>query len=185
MKKAIFLDKDGTLIEDVPYNVNPALLRFTDGAIEGLRELQATGFLLIVVSNQAGLAHGYFNETELRNLERALKAELARHGVTLDGFFFCPHHPEGSVPAYTIACECRKPAPGMILQATAYYGIDPGASWMVGDILNDVEAGNRAGCKTILIDNNNETEWIFSEERTPTAVAANFRQAVRIITHEP
>lgn len=184
MTKAVFLDKDGTLIEDVPYNVKPELVRFTEGAVQGLLRLKAMGYLLIVVSNQSGVARGYFDEEALHRLYNGLNEKLQHAGLTLDGFFFCPHHPTGVIPAYAGNCQCRKPAPGMILQAADQLRIDVSASWMIGDILNDVEAGNRAGCKTILIDNGNETEWIQSDQRKPTAVAANFTEAVGIITDE-
>jgi D-glycero-D-manno-heptose 1,7-bisphosphate phosphatase len=184
MNKAIFIDKDGTLIEDIPYNVRPDLIRLTEGAIDGLQRLKRKGYLLILVSNQSGVAHGYFAEKDLTAVQERLQDLLRPSGVQIDAFYFCPHHPEGQLEAYVKVCQCRKPQPGMILQAAAAYNIDLLKSWMIGDILNDVEAGNNAGCKTILINNGNETEWVFSEKRKPTAIVGNFTQAADIITHQ-
>lgn len=185
MNKAVFVDKDGTLVEDVPYNVNPKKLRLTDGAIEGLRLLRQHGFLIIVVSNQAGIARGYFNEAALKRILTALQERLARHGLRVDGYFFCPHHPDGIVPEYSTACECRKPAPGMIMAAAEQYGIDLTQSWMIGDILDDIEAGHRAGCKTVLINNGNETEWKLSNARLPTLIVNTLQHAAKRIVREP
>jgi D-glycero-D-manno-heptose 1,7-bisphosphate phosphatase len=184
MNKAIFIDKDGTLIEDIPYNVRPDLIRFTEGAIDGLLQLKRKGYLLIVVSNQSGVAHGYFAEDDLTAVQDRLQDILRPSGIQIDAFYFCPHHPGGQVHAYAKVCPCRKPEPGMILRAASAYNIDLSRSWMIGDILNDVEAGNTAGCKTILINNGNETEWMVSEKRKPAAIVRNFRQAVDRITHQ-
>src|SRR5687767_8859310 len=160
MKKAVFIDKDGTLIPDLPYNVDTSLITLQEGAVEGLKLLQSAGFLLIIISNQAGVAYGYFKEADVLSVEEKLKELLSPEGVSLDGFFYCPHHPEGKVEAYSIKCSCRKPEAGMILKAAETFSIDLSRSWMIGDILNDVEAGHNAGCRSILIDNGNETEWI-------------------------
>lgn len=184
MNRAIFLDKDGTLIEDVPYNVRPELIRFAEGVMEGLRQLKKKGYLLVVVSNQSGVARGYFPEQRLHAVQERLQEMLRTAGVQIDAFYFCPHHPDGQLQAYAKNCECRKPKPGMILQAAAAYNIDLSKSWMVGDILNDIEAGNTAGCNTILIDNGNETEWLVSARRLPTAIVGNFTEAVERIMHQ-
>jgi D-glycero-D-manno-heptose 1,7-bisphosphate phosphatase len=179
--KGVFLDKDGTLVEDVPYNVDPALVRLAPGAGEGLRALSAAGYRLVVVSNQSGVARGYFPEAALATVEGRLRELLADCGVEPAGFYWCPHHPGGSVAAYAVACECRKPRPGLILRAARELGIDAGRSWMVGDILDDVEAGRRAGCRTVLLDNGHETEWLRSPERTPDVIAADLADAARLI----
>ena len=184
MNRAIFIDKDGTLVEDIPYNVDPKLLRFTEGAVDGLIKLRSRGYLLILVSNQSGVAHGYFREEALRHVEEKIQEMLSPFGVWLDASFFCPHHPQGRILPYSRICECRKPQPGMILKAAEQLTIDLKASWMIGDILNDVEAGTRAGCKTILIDNGNETEWVISEKRQPTATARNLGEAADLIIHQ-
>jgi histidinol-phosphate phosphatase family protein len=163
----VFLDKDGTRIEDVPFNVDPAKVRLAEGAGEALVRLRDAGYRLAVVSNQSGVARGYFEVEALAAVENRLRELLGDVGVSLAGFFYCPHHPEGTVARYAIACDCRKPAPGMILAASRQLGADPRACWMVGDILDDVEAGRRAGCRTILVDNGHETEWRSGPWRTP------------------
>jgi D-glycero-D-manno-heptose 1,7-bisphosphate phosphatase len=164
--RAIFLDKDGTLLENVPYNVEPRLMRLTNRAGEALR-LLAMHFRLIVISNQSGVAHGYFAESALHGVERRLRQLLAAQRVELSGFYYCPHHPQGQVAAYRQACECRKPLPGMLVKAAAELGVELSHSWMIGDILDDIEAGRRAGCRTVLIDNGGETEWQISQYRQP------------------
>ncbi len=181
MNKAVFLDKDGTLIKDIPYNADPDKIILEDTVAEALGRLQAAGFLLIVISNQAGIAHGFFGEMALQGVETRLRSLLAETNVSLDGFYFCPHHPDGKLPEYSTACSCRKPSPGMLLQAASDHHIDLGRSWMVGDILHDVEAGSRAGCRTILINNGNETEWISGEHRVPHSMVSDLRQAAEII----
>jgi D,D-heptose 1,7-bisphosphate phosphatase len=185
MVKAVFIDKDGTLVEDVPYNVNPDLINFTTGAIDALKSLKSDGYRIIIVSNQSGIAHGYFSENDFRILRKTLQEMLEAAGASIDGFYFCPHHPAGKVSPYAIRCECRKPKPGLLIAAAEEHNIDLTRSWMIGDILNDVEAGTRAGCKTILINNGNETEWKFGENRLPTAIVPNMISAARRILYEP
>lgn len=165
--RAVFLDKDGTLVDDVPYNVDPALLVLARNAGAALRLLRSLGYRLYVVSNQSGVARGRFVEAALGPLFARLEAMLAGEGVTLDGVFWCPHHPAGVVAPYATDCACRKPRPGMLQRAAELHGIALEASWMVGDILDDIEAGRRAGCLTALIDNGNETEWLLSPQRMP------------------
>jgi D-glycero-D-manno-heptose 1,7-bisphosphate phosphatase len=181
MAKAVFLDKDDTLIPDIPYNVNPDLITLQADAIEGLQRLQEEGFLFIIISNQAGVARGIFTEDALPMVEQRLAELMATHGLALSGFYYCPHYPEGKIAAYTQECDCRKPKPGMILKAAQEHDIDLSESWMIGDILNDVEAGNRAGCKTILINNGNETEWVAGPMRVPTYICISINQAAEDI----
>nr|WP_314627157.1 HAD family hydrolase [uncultured Noviherbaspirillum sp.] len=167
LMRAVFLDKDGTLVDDLPFNVDPALLALADKAAPALRLLRSLGYRLYVISNQSGVARGLFAEAALGPLFARLEAMLAQEGVRLDGAFWCPHHPQGTIAPYAIDCACRKPQPGMLLQAASQHGIDLAASWMVGDILDDIEAGRRAGCRTALVDNGNETEWLLSPQRMP------------------
>jgi histidinol-phosphate phosphatase family protein len=183
-RAVVFLDKDGTLVENVPYNVDPSRVRLSRGAAEGLAALHAAGYGLAVVSNQSGVARGYFPESALAGVRRRLEELLAEAGVPLAGFYWCPHHPEGSVADYAVACDCRKPAPGLVRRAAAALGADPGASWVVGDILDDVEAGRRAGCRTVLIDNGGETAWAPGTERRPHVTAADLADAARRILAE-
>ncbi|HVX11002.1 MAG TPA: HAD family hydrolase [Pirellulales bacterium] len=184
LDQAIFFDKDGTLLEDVPYNVEPRLMRLAPRAGEALRRL-APHYRLIVISNQSGVAHGYFDESALFGVEQRLRELLVTHDVELGGFYYCPHHPQGQVSAYRLVCDCRKPRPGMIKRAAAEKGIDLARSWMVGDILDDIEAGRLAGCRTVLIDNGGETEWVRSVNRRPDFTASDLHVAAEWILAQP
>ncbi len=180
--RAVFLDKDGTLVDDIPYNINPDLIRLVPGARESLRDLQEAGYELIVISNQSGVARGFFTEEDLIPVEKRLHALFSAAGVSLAGFYYCPHHPQGRLPRYAISCDCRKPNPGMLYQAAREHHIDLAASWMIGDILDDVEAGNRAGCRTILLQNDHETEWNMTPWRRPDFMVKDLGEARRAIT---
>ncbi|GAP94741.1 D-glycero-alpha-D-manno-heptose-1,7-bisphosphate 7-phosphatase [Leptolyngbya sp. NIES-2104] len=182
MVPAVFLDKDGTLIPDIPYNVEPSKITLADFAQVALGKLSDRGFKLIVISNQSGVARGYFPESALIDVERRLQGLLSP--VRLDGFYYCPHHPQGKVSDYRIECDCRKPKAGMLLKAAREHEIDLARSWMIGDILNDVEAGRTAGCRSILIDNGNETEWILNAAREPHFRVANLAEAAEIILEQ-
>lgn len=181
----VLIDKDGTLVENVPYNVDPALIRLAPGAERAVSRLAAAGFRLAVVSNQAGVALGRFPESALRRVGARLEELLAGLGAELAGFYYCPHHPEGVVPEYTVRCECRKPAPGLIERAAREAGVAARDAWMVGDILDDVEAGSRAGCTTILLDNGNETEWILTPRRRPDYIVRDLDEAADFIISPP
>ena len=178
---AVFLDKDGTLIENHPYNVDPSLIRLARGAAEAVVRLHAAGYPLLVISNQSGVARGMFGEEALVAVEEKLRSLLSDVGVPLAGFYYCPHHPEGIIPAYAIDCTCRKPGPGMILRAAEDHAIDLERSWFVGDILDDVEAGRLAGCRTVLIDNGNETEWVLTPARQPHHRVSDLSEAAKLI----
>lgn len=179
LQRAVFIDKDGTLVEDIAYNVDPAKLRFTPHAIDGLRLLADHGYKLVVVTHQPGLAFGMFTRAELTRLQLALAEMMQREGVALTGFYACTHAPgpAGPVPG----CLCRKPAPGLLRQAAPVHGIDLARSWMIGDMLDDVEAGRRAGCRSILLDVGNETAWRLSPLRTPQARAQHLLEAAQLI----
>lgn len=175
--KAVFIDKDGTLIHDEPYNVDPGQVRLTAGAGLALRALKLAGHKLIIISNQPGIADKRFKAQDLLAIDRCIQTLLAPYGATIDAFYYCPHGPEDG-------CQCRKPRPGMILRAAEEHEVDPRQSWMIGDILHDVEAGNRAGCHTIHLDNGNETEWVKGDYRQPEhSVKALAEAAVIICRH--
>jgi histidinol-phosphate phosphatase family protein len=180
-RRAVFLDKDGCLVVDVPYNVDPEKIRLTPGAAEGLAALHAAGYALVVVSNQSGVARGLFPASALAGVERRLRELLAAAGAPPAGFYWCPHHPHGRVADYAVACGCRKPAPGLLVGAAADLGLDLARSWMVGDILDDVEAGRRAGCRTVLLVPGGETEWRDGPDRRPHYTAADLAAAARLI----
>jgi D-glycero-D-manno-heptose 1,7-bisphosphate phosphatase len=171
--RAVFLDKDGTLVDDVPYNVDPARIVLAPGAGDCVAALHANGFRLFVVSNQPGAALGHFPENALAAVEWRLQQLLAP-SAPLAGFYWCPHHPAAG-------CECRKPACGLLQRAAREHSLSLGESWMVGDILDDVEAGRRAGCRTLLIDNGNETLWQLNEMRTPDRRAPDLLGAAQLI----
>lgn len=173
VRRAVFLDKDGTLIDDIPFNVDPARIRLARGA-SSLARLTRAGFKLMVVSNQPGIARGHFDEAALARAYRHIDALLGARGVRLSGFYYCPHGETG-------ACACRKPRPGLLRRAARVRGIDLARSWLVGDILDDVEAGRRAGCRTVLLDVGNETEWRTGPWRTPHVYARGLDGAVRAI----
>jgi len=176
---AIFLDKDGTLIVDVPYNVDPAKICLSPGAAAGTRALHDAGYRLVVVTNQSGVARGFFPLSALVAVETTVRDLLAAAGVPLAGWYACPHHPAGTLPAYATDCDCRKPAPGMLLHAAHDLNLDLTRSWMIGDILNDVEAGHRAGCRAALVDTGGETEWLPGPGRTPDLIAPNLAAVAR------
>jgi D,D-heptose 1,7-bisphosphate phosphatase len=182
MNKAVFIDKDGTLIRDISYNVNTDLIEFEPFAFEALAILQKHGYLLIIITNQPGIAFEYFTEDALQEVHAHIRRMLGQKGIRLSGFYFCPHHVSRTLKNYATACNCQKPAPGMLLKAASDLHIDLLQSWMVGDILNDVEAGNSAGCKTVLINNGNETEWRFNALRKPCYMVENLLAAAEIIT---
>ncbi|MBV9356048.1 MAG: HAD family hydrolase [Chloroflexi bacterium] len=169
--RAVFLDKDGTLVENVPYNVALDRVRLVDGARQALAEMRSAGYELIVASNQSGVVRGLCSEQDVRRVARYLGSLLATAGTPLGGFYFCPH----------LRCAGRKPAPGMLHQAAIDHRLDLRSCWFVGDILDDVEAGSRAGCRTILVDNGGETEWRRGPFREPAAVVPDLRAAARVI----
>jgi D-glycero-D-manno-heptose 1,7-bisphosphate phosphatase len=179
-RRAVFLDRDGTLVRVYHYPSRPEQLRLYDNIAAELRVLQEQGFCLIVITNQSGLAHGYFTEDDLQRMHAYLIEQLAEQGVYLDGIYYCPHHPEGVIPELAIACDCRKPRPGLLLQAARDLEIDLEHSWFVGDILDDVEAGNRAGCHTVLVDLGTE-QYPTEPVRFPAFVAPDTKQALRLI----
>lgn len=179
--RAVFLDKDGTLVDNVPYNIDLAQVRLCHGVAEGLRHLQQQGYRLFIVTNQSGVARGLFPESALAPMFSHLRQMLAVEGATIDACYYCPHHNDGVIAEYAISCNCRKPLPGMLQRASREHDIDLAASWMIGDILHDVECGRRAGCRTILIDNGNETEWLASPLRIPDFIAPNMLAAAAMI----
>ncbi|RME02095.1 MAG: HAD family hydrolase, partial [Deltaproteobacteria bacterium] len=146
---ALFLDRDGVLIEDVHFLRTPEAIRILPGVVETLRALQER-YPLVVVTNQSGIARGFFSEGDLLRIHESLLERFRDAGVFLDAIYYCPHLPEGRVAAYAVRCACRKPRPGLLLRAMETWGIDPAASLMIGDSPRDVAAGHAAGVKSIL-----------------------------------
>ena len=180
MKRALFLDRDGTLVEPRHYPSDPKDLILQPGIGPLLRMFQTSGWDLIVVTNQSGIARGYFTEETLERMHDRLREMLGVWGVELNAIHACPHHVDGVIPHLAIHCRCRKPRPGMLLKAAAERNIDLSRSWMIGDILDDVEAGNRAGCRTVLVDLGTE-RLPDRPERWPRLVAPSTAEALRHI----
>ncbi len=146
---AVFLDRDGTINEDPGYFHDAESLRLLPGAVEAIRRLNRLGLTVVLVTNQSGIARGYFTEADFWRVQRKLDGLLSASGARLDAVYFCPHHPEGKVPPYNTRCRCRKPEPGMLYRAARDLGLDLGWSYMVGDRETDIQAGRAAGCRTV------------------------------------
>jgi D,D-heptose 1,7-bisphosphate phosphatase len=181
--KAIFLDRDGTLIEDPGYINHPDQVKLLDGVAEALIELRAMGYLLIVVTNQSVVARGIVSEKVLGEIHNRLRQLLTEKGAYLDQIYYCPYHPDGVIPKYRKESEWRKPNPGMLLAAADEMDIDLSQSWNIGDGSRDIEAGLRAGCKTILITRLSRYEAIYNKpaEAKPDYKSVNMKEAVNII----
>ena len=150
-KPAVFLDRDGTINVEAGYITDLANLRLMPGAAAAIKRLNDMGVPAILATNQSGPARGYYDEAWVLTLNGRVAELLEAEGARLDDQFYCPHLPDGTVPAYTQACRCRKPEPGMLEDAAAKHGLDLAASYMIGDKSTDVEVGQRAGCKTVLL----------------------------------
>lgn len=157
LRKAAFLDRDGVINIDHGYTFQSEHFDFIDGVFAACQHLQQLGYLLVVVTNQSGIARGYYSEQDFAVLTSWMKQQFAAHGVKIDGVYYCPHHLEkGQVP-YNIDCDCRKPKPGMLLQAMREFGIDPALSLMVGDKAADMQAAAAAGVgRKILVQSGQE-----------------------------
>jgi D-glycero-D-manno-heptose 1,7-bisphosphate phosphatase len=150
-RRAVFLDRDGTLVEEVPYLQDPELVRLVPGARAALRELATAGFALVVVTNQAGVAKGYYGADAVGRVHDRLHELLAAGGVALDGVWYCPHHPDGSVAELAHSCRCRKPGPGMLEMAAAELGLVLEASYLIGNDPTDVGAARAAGARPLFV----------------------------------
>jgi D-glycero-D-manno-heptose 1,7-bisphosphate phosphatase len=144
LRPAIFLDRDGVLIEDAHYVGTPAQVRLIPGSADAVAALNRAGWPVVVATNQAGVGRGYFPESSVGAVHAHLSALLAGYGARVEAYYYCPHHPEAG-------CHCRKPRPGMLLRAAAELGLDLAGSWMIGDRPGDLEAGAAAGARTILV----------------------------------
>jgi D-glycero-D-manno-heptose 1,7-bisphosphate phosphatase len=179
--KAIFLDRDDTVIEDAGYMNSPEQVKLLDGAAEALSSFKAMGYKLVVVSNQSGVARGIVTEEALGQIHKRLEQLLAEKGVSLDRIYYCPYHPEGVIPKYRRESDLRKPNPGMLFAAGKDLDIDLAESWMVGNSIRDVEAGRRAGCKTVMIAGRTHEQKIPPGEPGPDYRAVNLKEVVNII----
>jgi D,D-heptose 1,7-bisphosphate phosphatase len=179
--KAIFLDCDNTLIEDQGYISHPDQVKLLDGVAEALIEFKQLGYKLIVVSNQSAVARGIVTEKALGEIHNRLKQLLAEKGAFLDRIYYCPYHPDGAVAKYRKESGWRKPGPGMLLAAAEQMDIDLRQSWLIGNSSRDVEAGLRAGCRTILVNPPSHYKRPEPGQPNPDHESVNIREAVNII----
>lgn len=184
---AVFLDRDGVLIEDINLLTRRDQVRVCRRAPEALKALHASGYQLFVVTNQTIVARGLATEQDVEELNSFIgELLLEKSGCKIEHFYYCPHHPEATLPEYRIKCECRKPRPGMLLQAAREYNLDLSASFMVGDRISDIVAGHKAGCRTILVETGmHQAHPIISDAMDlsikPDFVCTDLYEASRII----
>lgn len=179
MKRAVFLDRDGTINIEKEYLYLARDFEFIPGAPEAIRLLNQAGILVVVVTNQSGIARGFYTEDDVENLHRHIARELEPFGAHVDAWLYCPHHPAGR-GSYALPCMCRKPLPGMVNEAAERFGIDLDNSTMIGDKRADIEAGAAAGCRTILV----RTGYGAEEERfigPQTVVCDDLLSAVKYL----
>jgi D-glycero-D-manno-heptose 1,7-bisphosphate phosphatase len=150
-RRAVFIDRDGTVSEEVGYVNHVSRYRVFPFAAEAVRTLTDAGWLAILVTNQAGVARGYFEESLVGEVHKLLAAELERGGARLDAVYYCPHHPTVGEPPYRFDCDCRKPKPGLILRAASDFRLDLARCWMVGDRYSDTELARNAGVRSALV----------------------------------
>lgn len=183
-RPAIFLDRDGTLIDEVDYLVRPEELRLIPGAAEALVELARAGYALVLVTNQSAVARGMLSEEGLEEIHARLARELAERGARLDAVYVCPHHPSEGVGAHRRECDCRKPAPGLLVRAARERALDLERSWIVGDSERDLAAGAAVGVRGVLVETGKgraELEGMRREGREPEWVAEDLGAAARIV----
>jgi len=174
LKRAVFVDRDGTINEESGYLFRKEECRFIAGAIEAIVQLHKAGFLIVVITNQSGIARGYYTADDLAKLHVFMGEEIAAAGGKVAGWYHCPHHPD--YPGAEAQCDCRKPLPGMLHRAAHELGIDLASSWMIGDKIADMQAGLAAGCQTILVKTGyGETEAAAASQGQ--TVLADFRAA--------
>jgi D-glycero-D-manno-heptose 1,7-bisphosphate phosphatase len=179
--KAVFLDRDGTLVEDPGYINSPEQVKLLDGAAKALIDLKAMGYKLVVATNQSGIARGIFTEKTLVEIHERLKQLLAANNAYLDNIYYCPYLPDGVIAKYRKDSDWRKPKPGMLLAAASEMDIDLAQSWVIGDSSRDIQAGKNAGCKTILIDNPVQGRLAIHSDSNPDHTAVNITEAVNVI----
>ncbi len=162
-ERAVFLDRDGTIIEEVGYLDRPERVEFFPWTIDAIRVLNRAGLAVVLVSNQSGIARGFFTDAVVEDVHRRMADMLAAGGAHIDAYYYCPHHPDGRVPELAKVCDCRKPARGLVDRAVAEFGIDPRRSFVVGDRWLDVGLARTVGAKGVLV----RTGYGDSEERKP------------------
>jgi len=182
--KAVFLDRDGTIIEEANYLANPDGVRLIDDAAKGIKLLRDAGYLIIITSNQSGVARGYFSEQTLLKVNQRMQEHLQEEGTDYDGLYYCPHHKQGKVEAFALECDCRKPNPGMIHQANQDFELDLYQSWVVGDKLADVKFGLTVNCQTALVltgYGQSTRDAGFNKDERPSLIVKNLHAAALAI----
>lgn len=176
MQPAVFLDRDGVIIEDVDLLTQPSEVRLFKDAPQAIQKLKQAGFKVVVVSNQTVVARGLATEEEVVEINNYIQTLLVQAGGNrIDTFYVCPHHPNATLPAYRVVCECRKPRPGMLLQAAQEHNLNLEASFMVGDRITDIIAGMKAGCRTIMVQTGmHEAKPIETSDPLDTSVRPDF-----------
>ena len=153
INKAVFLDRDGVISEDPPHYAHRLdQLRIIPGSAQAIQLLNAHNFRVIIISNQSGVARGYYTADDVKIFDDGMESLLAKAGSHIDAVYYCPHHPDAIIERYKINCDCRKPKPGMLIKAEEKFNIDFKSSFLVGDKWSDIEAGRTVGCKTILVE---------------------------------
>lgn len=182
-RRAIFLDRDGTLNVEKDYLYRVEDFDFIDGVPAAIKRFNDAGYLVIVVTNQSGVARGYYTLQDVDRLHAHLQEQLRSVGANIDAFYVCPHHPTQGQGSYLIECDCRKGAPGMLLQAAGEHNIDLALSWIVGDKLADVEAGVRAGCRPVMVQTGygDVEQARLGEYAAATSVVADLSAAADLI----
>jgi len=184
-QRAVFIDRDGTISEEVGYINHPSRFRLFPFAAEAIKHLHANGWLAIVVTNQAGVARGYFSEDMIKTVHTRMEQELESGGATLDAIYYCAHHPLVGEPPYRFDCDCRKPRPGLISQAARDFNIDLAKSWMIGDRYSDVELARNATVNSMFVMSGyGRGEWEHQQDgwkQHPDLVAENLLEAVKMI----
>lgn len=160
VRKAVFFDRDGVLNVDKAYLYKIEELEWIGGAVEAVAYLTRLGYLVFVVTNQSGIARGYYTVAEMETLHRHMAAEIAAGGGKIEKFYYCPHLPNGTVAKYAVDCACRKPKPGLILQALREYAVDTEKSFLIGDKKRDVEAAEAAGIKGYLFEQGDLLDFV-------------------------
>lgn len=166
--KVAFLDRDGVINKEVNYLHKIEDFEYTENCIEGLKKIRDLGYEIIIVTNQAGIARGYYTEQQYQQLTDWYLADLIKHGIAILDVFHCPHHPEGNVPEYAISCDCRKPKSGMFEQARSKYDIDMGNSLMIGDKESDLLAAQKTGIKKLILVESGHTVPCFLRKKYRT-----------------
>ena len=180
IKKAVFLDRDGVITEDPPHYAHRSdQVNIIACSGEAIRLLNECGYLVIVVSNQSGVAKGYYLEHDIGLFNEEMKRKLSLENAHIDATYYCPHHPDGIVEEFGISCKCRKPQPGMLTQAAEQHRIDLQASYMVGDKFSDIVAGNSVNCRTIFVLTGHGKEEVSHLKGSTVPVAINLLNAVK------